>query len=184
MTHAVREARVPRWSGLPGREISAVIIWRWLESLRICSRRGRKPLSYGGCNPPTSRAYVDGLHPPYNRQTRLLRPTRIRSGHGTHWHSMATFREVSVATVADPGPAPGRPACPVQGRGVWSDRLISHPEEDRADSEAVSTDRGLTSDDFAHHPLLMRMPPHGQFVNAPTAASSCFPVVTLIERTR
>ena len=34
------------------------------------------------------------------------------------------------------------------------------PIEDRADSEALSSARGLTSDDFAYHPLSMKMPPN------------------------
>src|SRR4051812_41688328 len=108
----------------------------------------------GGCSPPTYKAYVGGVH--YNRETGFLRQTLIRSAGGPHWHWTATFREAFDATVADPGLVPGWPACRAQGRGVWSDRLISHPEEDRADSEAVSSARGPTSDDFAHHPLPMR----------------------------
>ena len=71
---------------------------------------------------------------------RDLDRTRIRSGHGRNWQELAGFRRVSVATVADPGPAGRR--CPVQGRGDWIDCLISHSEEDRAEAKRCHRPEG------------------------------------------
>ena len=45
---------------------------------------------------------------------------------------------------------PGRHA-QFKGEAIVVIVFISHFEQDRADSEALSTARGLTSDDFAHH---------------------------------
>ena len=93
------------------------------------------------------------------------------------WHSLALDGNFSQGLHrpgrrSRPGPEPAGMPC----SGARSLERSSHLPSRKVPCGQRSgvTDRGLTWDDFAHHPLLMRMPPHGQFVNAPTAASSCF----------
>ena len=59
-----------------------------------------------------------------------------------------------------PIPARGRDGrhAPFKGEEVGVIVSSPIPIEDRADSEALSSARGLTSDDFAYHPLTMKMP--------------------------